>query len=81
MLSDLEIQQIADRILAALVGSTLNPDEYVDSHGAAKILGCSVPTVERRTRDGSLQSVKFGRLRRYLRTDLLAMKKKGGSDA
>lgn len=81
MLNDLEIQQIVDRILAALDGSIPNQDEYVDSHGAAKILGCSVPTVERRTREGSLPSVKFGRLRRYRRTDLLALKKQGGSDA
>jgi excisionase family DNA binding protein len=83
MLSDLEIDRIADRIVAALNASSCSKpfDEMVDIHGAAKLLGCSVATVERRTKEGSLPSVKFGRLRRYRRADLLALvSKKGGAD-
>lgn len=82
MLSDHEIQRIADRIVEALGSRSSIGDEYLDCHRAAELLGCSVATVERRTRDGSIPSVKVGRLRRYRRADLLAMDVKGGpSDA
>jgi excisionase family DNA binding protein len=83
MLSDLEIDRIAERIIAALGASSCPKpfDEMVDIHGAAKLLGCSVATIERRAKEGSIPSVKFGRLRRYRRADLLALeKKKGGVD-
>jgi excisionase family DNA binding protein len=81
MLSDAEIDRIADRIIQALGGGVSRPDEMLDAHGAAKLLGCSVATIERRTKEGSLPSVKFGRLRRYRRADLLALvSKKGGAD-
>jgi excisionase family DNA binding protein len=81
MLSDAEIDRIADRIIQALGGGVSRPDEMLDAHGAAQVLGCSVATIERRTKEGSLPSVKFGRLRRYRRADLLALvSKKGGAD-
>jgi excisionase family DNA binding protein len=83
MLSDLEIDRIAERIIAAIGASRCSKpsdDEMVDIHGAAKLLGCSVATIERRTKEGALPSVKFGRLRRYRRADLLALNKKGGCD-
>jgi len=70
---------IADKIAAKL--SEQRTDALIDVHGAAALLSCSVPTIERRTRDGSIPSVKVGRLRRYRRVDLLAVNKKGGADA
>ena len=83
MLSDQEIQRIADRIIEALGSSSCLPsgDEFIDAHGAAKMLGCSIATIERRTKEGTLSSVKFGRLRRYRRADLMALSEKGGADA
>ena len=72
MLSDAEIDRIANRIIKAL-GGVSKSDEMLDAHGAAKVLGCSVATVERRTKEGSIPSVKFGRLRRYRRDDLLRL--------
>jgi excisionase family DNA binding protein len=82
MLTDVDIDRIADRIIAAIVASRCSTpsDEMLDVYGAAKLLGCSVATIERRTKEGSLPSVKFGRLRRYRRADLLALNKKGGCD-
>lgn len=76
MLSDFEIQQIADRIIAALSDRSALPqqDEMLDAHGAAKLLGCSVATIERRTRDGSIPSTKIGNLRRFRKSLLLSLK-------
>ncbi|MFN7683785.1 MAG: helix-turn-helix domain-containing protein [Oligoflexia bacterium] len=82
-LTDSEIQSIADRIAKALGASfgSFQADGLLDIYGAAELLGCSVSTLERRTKEGSIPSVKFGRLRRYRRADLLAMQtKKGGAD-
>jgi excisionase family DNA binding protein len=82
MLSDNEIDRIAERIVKALGGGVSRPDEMLDAHGAAQVLGCSVATIERRMKSGELPSVKLGRLRRYRRADLLALEsKKGGADA
>lgn len=81
MLTDAEIDRIANRIIKALGGGVSRPDEMLDAHGAAMVLGCSVSTVERRTKEGSIPSVKLGRLRRYRRADLLTMDlRKGGAD-
>jgi excisionase family DNA binding protein len=55
-------------------------DDVLDVHGAAKLLGCSVPTVERLVAAGKLQSFKVGRLRRFRRADLLVPNEKGGPD-
>lgn len=71
---DYLVEAIAQRVIDRLVDSlpTKHSDIYLDSHQAAELLGCSVPTVERLTRAGSLPSVKFGRLRRYRRSEVLA---------
>jgi excisionase family DNA binding protein len=78
-LTPIEIERlaevIADRIAAKL--SEQNPDALVDAHGAAALLGCSVPTVERLTKSGAIPSHKYGRLRRYRPSELLG-KRKGG---
>lgn len=47
-------------------------DELGDVHEVARWLGCSVPTIERAARAGSIPSFKIGRLRRYRRADVLA---------
>jgi excisionase family DNA binding protein len=79
MMSPHEIESLADAIVERL--SSRLPDEgWIDIHGAAQVLGCSVPTVERLVRDGKIPSSKFGRLRRFRRTDLMAMNQKGGCD-
>jgi excisionase family DNA binding protein len=67
---------IAERVVARMAG--VDPDALVDVHGAAALLNCSVPTVERLTRSGAIPSVKLGRLRRYRPSELLG-KKKGGA--
>ena len=61
--------QVAERVLALL--NSRPSEEFVDKHRAAEILGISVPTLERRTADGSIPSHKIGRLRRYLPSELL----------
>jgi len=79
-----ELDRLADalveRLAARGVHAAAAHDGYVDVHGAAEILGCSVPTVERLTRAGTIPSVKLNRLRRYRRADLLAVNVKGGGD-
>ena len=74
-----EIQQVADAI-AERLASRATGDAMLDVLGAAALLACSVPTVERLTRAGTIPSVKLGRLRRYRRADLMALQneKRGG---
>jgi excisionase family DNA binding protein len=69
--------QVAERVVARLAG--MPSEAFIDVHKAAELLGCSVPTVERRTADGSIPSHKFGRLRRYLPSELLGIKKGGAA--
>lgn len=81
-LTPAEIDRLADALaerLAGRLGSDAT-DEVGDVHDAARWLGCSVPTVERQTRAGVIPSIKFGRLRRYRRADVLGMNEKGGCD-
>ncbi len=85
-LTPIEIESLADALVDRMmcrIRSRTDADAWVDVHGAAELLGCSVPTVERLTRSGELPSSKFGRLRRYRRTDLLNRQnhKGGPSDA
>lgn len=77
-----EIEQLADALADRLAGRVADGDGLIDSHGAAELLGCSVPTVERLVRDGKIPSIKLGRLRRFRRADLLDLSgRNGGSDA
>ena len=46
MLTDAEIDRIADEIIAALGLDVSQREEMQDAHGADKMLGCSIPTVE-----------------------------------
>ncbi len=79
-MTPLEISQLADAI-AERLASRATGDVWLDALGAASLLACSVPTVERLTKAGRIPSVKVGRLRRYRRADLLALQnEKGGAD-
>ncbi len=71
MLSEFELQRIADLVAESLANRTASHEEMLDVHQAAKLLGLSVSTLERRTRDGSIPSIKIGRLRRYRRSELV----------
>jgi excisionase family DNA binding protein len=71
---------LADRVASRLSGRS-DTHALVDSHAAAALLGCSVPTVERLTKTGEIPSMKIGRLRRYRRSDLIGRQnEKGGCD-
>ena len=62
--------EVADRVVARLAAQS-DPDALLDSHGAAALLSCSVPTIERLTAAGEIPSIKVGRLRRYSPAALL----------
>ena len=82
MMSPHEIDSLADAIAERLSSrlSSQDTDAMLDCHAVAELLNCSVPTVERLTKSGAIPSVKVGRLRRYLRSDVLARQnEKGGA--
>lgn len=84
-LTPLELDQLAEVVadrVARMMAVQADPEALTDVHGAAALLACSVPTVERLTKSGDLPSLKVGRLRRYRRADLLERLsgKKGGRD-
>lgn len=77
-LTPFEIQQIVDAIVERLA-INMSDDAYMDVHDVAGLIGCSVPTVERLTRTGAIPSHKFGRLRRYRRSEMQSpQNEKGG---
>lgn len=79
-MTPLEIAQLADAI-AERLASRATGDVMLDALGAAALLACSVPTIERLTKSGAIPSLKLGRLRRYRRDDLLALaQQKGGAE-
>ncbi len=79
-LSPVEIHRLATLIAEQLAARATN-DAMLDTHGAAELLACSVPTIERLTRTGEIPSVKLGRLRRYRRSELLSLQnEKGGAE-
>lgn len=83
MMSPVEIEQLADALadrVASRLAGRVDADALLDVHGAAALLACSVPTVERLTRDGHLPSVKVGRLRRYRRGDVLERLSQGAGE-
>lgn len=78
-LADVVAEKVA-RILAESPRQAM-PEGMVDIHAAAKLLDCSVATVERWTRDSIIPSHKLGRLRRYKPSEILgARNEKGGRD-
>lgn len=68
---------IAERVAAKMAG--IDPDPMGDVHQAAQWLGVSVATVERLTRSGAIPSHKFGRLRRYRRSEMKTENGAGGA--
>ena len=76
-----ELDQFAERvaeIVVARMGSSRPiEDGYIDKHEAAKILGASIPSIERWTASGEIPSYKIGGLRKYRASELL--NRKGGA--
>ena len=72
-------EALAERVAAKLAKH--DTDALVDVHGAAALLCCSVPTVERLTKSGEIPSHKYGRLRRYRPSELVGAKKEKGGAA
>lgn len=76
-----EIEQLAEKLAERLerrLAGRVDAEALIDAHAVAELLGCSLATVERRTRSGEIPSIKFGRLRRYQRAAVLSRKEKGG---
>ena len=80
MMSPHELNQLADAIADRLSSRMASrPDDaLIDVHAAAELLACSVPTIERLTKSGAIESVKIGRLRRYSRAALLSRRNEKG---
>lgn len=70
-LSRIEIEQIAQAVVERLRDGSETHGSVLDNDGVARLLGCSVATVERLTRSGELPSYQVGRLRRYDRVAVL----------
>lgn len=84
MMTPVELDRLADAVadrVASRLAAQSDSEALLDSYGAAALLRCSVPTIERLTAAGELPSVKVGRLRRYSRAALIErLSKKGGCD-
>ncbi len=65
-----ELEELADAIASRIVEKLDHSSQFLDIHAAAKYIGCSVATIERRIRSGELPSVKIGRLRRLKKSDI-----------
>ncbi len=82
-MSPYEIEQLADALAERLemrLAGRADAEAMIDAPAVADLLGCSLATVERRTKAGDIPSIKLGRLRRYRRADLMALNEKGGCD-
>ena len=70
-----QLDYLASRI-AAHVASTVTPakpDEWLIAKQAAELLKVSISKLESLTRDNQIPSYKFGRTRRFKRSELLAL--------
>jgi len=73
-------EALADRVMRRL-SSHVETDAMLDNHAVAALLSCSVPTVERLTKTGEIPSHKYGRLRRYRKSEVLSRQnEKGGAE-
>jgi len=80
-LTSYEIEQLAEKLAERLerrLAGRGDAGALMDAPAVAELLGCSVATVERRTRSGEIPSIKYGRLRRYERAAVLGRNDKGG---
>lgn len=79
-----EIEQLAEQLAEKLARRMADsprqamPEGMIDIHEAAKLLGCSVPTLERRTKENIIPSHKIGRLRRYKPSEILGARNENG---
>lgn len=83
MMSPHEIETLAERLAERLERRLMDRADagaLLDAHAVAELIGCSVATVERRTRSGEIPSIKYGRLRRYERAAVLGRNEKGGGN-
>jgi excisionase family DNA binding protein len=81
MMSPYEIETLAEKLAERLerrLMGRVDAEALIDAPAVAELLGCSLATVERRTRSGEIPSIKFGRLRRYQRAEVLGRNDKGG---
>lgn len=76
-MSPREIEELADAIAQKLNGRVEIGDPVGDVHDAARWLGVSVPSVERGVRAGLIPSIKVGRLRRFRKSEVLAVGREG----
>lgn len=75
-LSPYELDQLADAIASRVLkrlNDSFAPDAFLNRAEAAEALGVSIATLERLTARGVIPSRKFGRSRRYVRAELLAI--------
>jgi excisionase family DNA binding protein len=75
-----DIDQLADAIVERLNGRVEVGDPIGDASDAARWLGCSVPTIERLVKSGSIPSIRVGRLRRFEKSKVLAAGREGVSN-
>jgi len=71
--------KVAEAVMARMVSNRPIDDGFIDKHEAAKILGCSIATIERWTASAEIPSHKIGGLRRYRASELLGNKKGGAA--
>ena len=64
-------ERVAEIVVARMASSRPIDDGFIDKFQAAKILGASVPSIERWTASGEIPSHKIGGLRRYRASELL----------
>ena len=65
-------QELAELLSVRLASTMTDVDRWLGLHDVAEALKCSTSTVERMTATGALPSKKFGRLRRYRKSDVMA---------
>jgi len=65
-------QELAELLSLRLASTMTDVDRWLDLHDVAEQLKCSTATVERMAASGELPSTKFGRLRRYRKSDVMA---------
>ena len=61
VLSPMDIQRLADALAPLIADRLANTRRLVDRVELSNIIGLSVPTIERRMRDGSIPVVRSGR--------------------
>jgi len=66
-------QGLAELLSVRLASTMTDVDRWFGLHDVAEALKCSTSTVERMNASGEQPSKKFGRLRRYRKSDVMAI--------